>query len=64
MQYTWVDGGWRSLQVNAEIDRITGRTMHALARIDVQMPKFLAQPAARRRERQFHQGGEIPATTS
>lgn len=44
-QYTWMDRSWRSLRVNPEIDRITGRTLHALARIEVQLPKYLVQPA-------------------
>ena len=56
LQYTWVDASWRSLRVNPQIDRITGRTLHALARIDVQLPKYLGRPAAMRRARRVSAG--------
>lgn len=46
-QYLWVDGSWRSLQVNDQIDAITTRTLRALAHIDVQLPRCLQGHAAR-----------------
>lgn len=57
-QHVWTDGGWRSLTVNPHIDRVTGRMLHALARIDVPLPDLLRRagegrrPALRRRRRE------------
>ncbi|MBY0526610.1 MAG: DEAD/DEAH box helicase family protein [Gemmataceae bacterium] len=55
MQYTRVDGEWRSLQAHSGIDRITGRTLHALARIEVTLPPLIARRigAQRLRDRRW-----------
>lgn len=41
IQHVRVDDGWRTLEVNPHIDKITQRTIHALANIDVTLPKFV-----------------------
>ena len=41
VQYTWVNGEWRSLQVNPFIDQVNGRALQALAQIPVDLPKVL-----------------------
>jgi superfamily II DNA or RNA helicase len=41
LQYTWVDGEWRSLQVNPRISALNCAMLHALARIEVQLPACL-----------------------
>ena len=43
VQYTWVNGEWRSLQLNPFIDQVNGRALQALAQISVELPKFLTQ---------------------
>jgi superfamily II DNA or RNA helicase len=43
VQYTWVHGDWRSLQVNPFIDQVNGRALQALAQISVELPKYLMQ---------------------
>src|SRR5439155_17260065 len=45
-QYLWVENGWRSLQVNDQIDAGTTRTLRALATIEVKLPKCLQAHAA------------------
>jgi superfamily II DNA or RNA helicase len=49
LQFTWVDGEWRSLQVNPRIHQINGRTLRVLARIEVELPQLLRQHVARPR---------------
>ncbi len=46
-QFLWVDGGWRSLTVNDQIDAVTQRTLRALAHIEVKLPRCLQSQAAR-----------------
>jgi superfamily II DNA or RNA helicase len=41
LQYVWDDGEWRSLTANPIIHHVNGRTLQALARIEVTLPKFL-----------------------
>jgi len=62
-QFTWVDGEWRSLQVNSRIHEICGRTLQVLAQTDVQLPKFLLAGPSRNVRRDSNGGGEdrVPA---
>lgn len=41
LQYTWTDNGWQTLTVNPHIERVQARTLQALARIDIQLPRIL-----------------------
>lgn len=52
-QYTWIDGDWRSLTVNPQINAISGRTLQALAQSRAELPKYLLarQSGSRRRDR-------------
>ncbi len=40
-QFVWADGEWRTLQANDRIDHVNGRALRALARINVELPKYL-----------------------
>lgn len=53
VQYTWMNGDWRSLQVNPFIDQVNGRALQALATLPVSLPKFLTRyvPHSRRQRR-------------
>jgi superfamily II DNA or RNA helicase len=51
LQFVWSGGQWRTLQANPFIHQVAGRSLRALARIDVQLPKFLIRRAERRRDR-------------
>src|SRR5262249_41242591 len=51
LQYGWMGAEWRSLQVNPRITEVHGRSLQALARIQVELPKFLTHRAAGRRGR-------------
>jgi hypothetical protein len=52
LQYTWIDGGWRSLQANSFIKAVNGRALQALAQINVTLPEHLAKRAGLRRGRE------------
>lgn len=39
-QFTWQDDEWRSLTLNPRINEVAGRTMRALAKIQVTLPSF------------------------
>ncbi len=58
LSHAWVDGEWRTLEVNPHINAIHQRTLHALARIKVELPKLVARSQDRRRwregEREFY----------
>jgi superfamily II DNA or RNA helicase len=58
LQYTWVGGEWRSLQVNPHIHAVQGRTLHALAQIQVELPEFLRKRQAETRRRRREEVGE------
>ncbi len=49
LQFVWGGGGWRSLQANPFIHEVNGRSLRALARIEVSLPKFLTRRTARPR---------------
>jgi superfamily II DNA or RNA helicase len=49
VQYTWTDGGWRSLAVNPLINKVNVRTLQAVARSTVTLPAFLTKKAGTRR---------------
>ena len=51
VQFVWGAGQWRSLQTNPFINEVNGRSLRALARIEVNLPPFLARGAARSRRR-------------
>ncbi len=54
-QYVRVEDEWRSLEVNPQINQVTVKAITAIARADVELPKFLTGGGAterRRRERQ------------
>jgi superfamily II DNA or RNA helicase len=48
-QYTWVDGDWRSLEVNPRINALNCAMLQALARIEVRLPACLQQSRPARR---------------
>jgi superfamily II DNA or RNA helicase len=59
LEYTWGEGGWRSLRANPLINEVNGRMLQALARADVRLPKFLTQGAlARAQTRERWQRGQ------
>jgi superfamily II DNA or RNA helicase len=41
LQHVLIDGTWRTLEVNKDIDTINHRCIHALAHIEVAMPEFI-----------------------
>lgn len=47
VQFTSLNGSWRSLNVNPQIDQISGRVMLALAKIQVELPAFLLRRGVR-----------------
>ena len=49
-QFTWCDSQWRSLTAHQGLDSISQRTVHALAKIEVQLPSFLGKPQRARRD--------------
>jgi superfamily II DNA or RNA helicase len=51
-QYVRGDGGWRSLTANPLIHQVNGRTLQALARIEVSLPKYLTQRTGTHRLRE------------
>ena len=53
LQYTWVDGQWRSLQANPFINQVNGRALAALAQLPVSLPDYIVRQTSRspRRER-------------
>ncbi|MBY0230246.1 MAG: helicase [Gemmataceae bacterium] len=44
-QFVWADGGWRTLRANAIIQQVSLKVMHALARTNVELPKWVVQRA-------------------
>ncbi|HVS38997.1 MAG TPA: DEAD/DEAH box helicase family protein [Gemmataceae bacterium] len=46
LQFVWGGGAWRSLQANPFIQEVNSRTLRALARIEVNLPKFLLRRVA------------------
>jgi superfamily II DNA or RNA helicase len=52
LQYTWVDGQWRSLQANPFINQVNGRALQALAQLPVSLPSYVVQKTARPRHRE------------
>jgi superfamily II DNA or RNA helicase len=58
-QYVWGGDGWRSLTANPLIHEVNGRTLQALARIEVMLPKFLTKRIGPHRIRdRFRSRGE------
>jgi superfamily II DNA or RNA helicase len=56
LTHTWVEGEWRTLQVNPQLNAIQHQTLCALAKIQVEMPQYVLkrQPrAVRQRREQF-----------
>ncbi len=51
VQYTWMNGGWRSLQINPLINEVNHRALQALARTNVTLPKFVVQNSRHRPQR-------------
>jgi superfamily II DNA or RNA helicase len=55
-QYTWLDGEWRTLEANPHLHAISTRTLCALAKIQVELPRYVLQRQDRRpfeRRRRF-----------
>jgi hypothetical protein len=46
-QYIWLDGSWRTLQVNQRIAAITQRSRAAIARSQAELPQLVAQHRTR-----------------
>jgi superfamily II DNA or RNA helicase len=59
LQFTWVDGNWRSLQPNPHLCEINHRVMRALAHAQVELPKVLVARPTRRRGRQLLPGTQV-----
>jgi superfamily II DNA or RNA helicase len=53
-QFTWTEGGWRSLEVNPLIGQVGVRTLQALARTNVTLPAFVTQRSGWMRLRRRH----------
>jgi superfamily II DNA or RNA helicase len=53
VSYTWMNGDWRSLQLNPLINEVNNRALQALARTNVTLPQFVARHTSRppRRDR-------------
>ena len=49
-QFVWNDRQWRSLVAHEGLVSISQRTVHALANIEVALPKFLGKPRRSRRD--------------
>ena len=61
LQYVWDGDGWRSLTANPLIHHVNGRTLQALARIEVTLPKFLTTRSGLSRNRsRFRPGHDGP----
>jgi superfamily II DNA or RNA helicase len=53
--FTCVDGEWRGLELNPQINAISGRTLQALAKITVELPKYvLARQDRRTNDSRWH----------
>jgi superfamily II DNA or RNA helicase len=60
LTYTWTDGEWRTLQPNPHILAISGQTLRALARIQVEMPDYVTKRQDRRRnDQRWHSGAMV-----
>lgn len=47
-QYVWQQEEWRSLEANPRLDQVAGKTLRALAQIQVTLPKLLQNQEERR----------------
>lgn len=47
-QYSWMEGRWKSLTLNRQIQEISLRAVHALAQCKTELPPFLTKQAKRR----------------
>ncbi|MFN7627151.1 MAG: hypothetical protein ACK5PZ_09995, partial [Pirellula sp.] len=47
-QYSWMEGRWKALKLNRQIQEISLRTVHALAQCKTELPTFLTKQAKRR----------------
>jgi len=52
-QFSWVDGEWRSLQINERIEEISHRTIRTLAQTQTELPAFLVNSHRRRWRNSF-----------
>ncbi len=43
VSYTWINGDWRSLQINPLINDVNNRTLQAIARSEVTLPPFVVR---------------------
>jgi superfamily II DNA or RNA helicase len=46
--YTWMNGDWRSLQINPLINEVTNRALQAIARAEVTLPQFVVRHTRQR----------------
>lgn len=51
LQFSWVEGEWRTLQANPFISQVNGRALQALAQTNVSLPRYLVQRQTRHRAR-------------
>jgi superfamily II DNA or RNA helicase len=49
LQFTWAQGGWRSLQANPFITQVAGRALQALAQTNTELPVYLTRRMPRPR---------------
>ena len=57
-QYVWSEGQWSSLETNPLIHQVSLRVMHALARTQVELPKFITSRSGWLRRREQHATSE------
>jgi superfamily II DNA or RNA helicase len=59
-EYVWQDEGWKSLRANPLIGEVNGRTLRMLAKVKVEMPRFLTRQnhLNRPQRRRWHTGPE------
>jgi superfamily II DNA or RNA helicase len=60
LQFTWVQGTWRSLQANPFIAQVVGRALQALAQTNVELPVYVTRhlPRPRRLRDRWQRIGE------
>ena len=57
-QFVWSAGEWRSLEANPLINQVSMRVMKALARTNVELPKFVTQRSGWLRRREKYETSE------
>lgn len=61
IQFAWVDGSWRSLQVNPRIDEINRKVLRGLALAQTELPRWLSCRLVTSRRRRGQRAGQDQA---